>query len=77
MILVAGVVKTLVLLVPGVTCLAWPQTVQRMALEVSRNWGLGNQWQDSLLASEFLWAIRLCGLMLVVMAALLAFTLAS
>ncbi len=70
-----GVVKTLVLLVPAVVCLASPETVQRMALQAGRKHGLSRPWQEGLLTVDFLWSIRLCGGILLFLASLLAFTL--
>lgn len=72
---VSLVVQTLVLLVLGVACLMRPETIQRLALEGSRTWGRANPWRYWMLTREFIGLIRLCGGMLVFMAALLAFAL--
>jgi hypothetical protein len=70
---IALVVKGLMLLVPALTCLARPDTVQDLALAASRKWGLDDSWREAMLADEFVWVIRACGLMLVLMAAMLVF----
>lgn len=77
MISISVAVQSLVLLVLGVACLVRAETVQRLALDASRNWGRGNPWRYWMLTREFIGLIRLCGGMLVFMAALLVFTLVS
>lgn len=69
--IVVGLVKTLVLLVPAVVCLASPKTVQWTVVDLGRRRGLGRQWQETVLTAECAVAIRLCGGVLLVMSLLL------
>lgn len=73
--IVIAVVKTLVLLVPAVVCLASPRTVQWKVADMGRNRGFGREWQETVLTDECAIAIRLCGGVLLVMSLLLAVAL--
>ncbi|HEY8371050.1 MAG TPA: hypothetical protein VIM86_17245 [Thermodesulfobacteriota bacterium] len=68
-----GLVKLLVLLVPGVICLASPESVRNVALEARRRYGLDRSWQDRIFTEDFLVSIRLFGVVLLFFAALLGF----
>lgn len=70
-----GVLKTLILLVPAVVCLARPDRVQWMVIDAGRKRGLGREWQESVLAEECAIGIRLCGGVLLALAVLLAVAL--
>jgi hypothetical protein len=75
MAIALDVLRLLVLLVPAVVCLAWPEAIRERAVAASRRRGLRDAWHQALLGPELVWSIRLTGGVLLVLSGLLAFVI--
>ena len=65
--ILVGILKSLILLVPAVICLARPDLIQWMVIDAGRKRGLGREWQETVLAEECTWGVRLCGAVLLLL----------
>jgi hypothetical protein len=77
MAIAVALFKTLLLLIPAVACLGWPTEVQNMAEGLGRKHGLDRNWLVVIRAADMIWSIRLAGGVLLLLAAMLGFSVLS